>query len=427
MGRLLSRIKKVIRFFLNIFAKYFLIVRTSIFRLASVKKNNNLRIAILGDYLGATFLFDSKELDNCEVGFILTNRYPFLSFLLHRRWKKLRFLHFVPDFGEDNYQQLLNYCQANKIDYVFIQAGDFLVPAYNYLNAELNGKGNAQVAVKCSLDKDYMRKILNNNGISVVKKVTLEHSEDFHKVDFYPCVIKPNIGTASEGIVLVKSTEEMQQALSASQAEKRNTEFLTSYLAEEYIEGRQFDVEGILVNGKVIILCIVEENYQGFFPYFNINWFLFNAFVSDALREKMRKTLKQAFEACGLKYGAYHCELKINALGEVKIIEFSNRMGGGFEASISKVTGNHFADLYVRSMLGKEVVLSKNNNLFLLEKYFRNTKEYNAWKRYLHEHHINYSTKPRVYRGQIAVLWIYHEEETVIKALGEHFKMDYIL
>ncbi len=219
----------------------------------------------------------------------------------------------------------------------------------------------------------------------------------------------------------------MQQALSASQAEKRNTEFSTSYLAEEYIEGRQFDVEGILVNGEVIILCIVEENYQGFSPYFNVNWFLFNAFVSDELKEKIRKTLKQAFEVCGLKYGAYHCELRINARGEVKIIEFSNRMGGGFEASISKVTGNHFADLYVRSMLGKEVILSKNKNLFLLEKYFRNMEEYNTWKSYLNERLISYSTKPWVYRGQIAVLRVYHEEETVIKALGEHFKMDYIL
>ncbi len=183
MEGLLFRIKKVIRFFLNIFAKYFLIVKTSIFQLASVKKNDIFRVAILGDYLSVAFLFDSKELDNCEVGFILTNRYPFFSFLLNRRWEKLRFLHFVPDFSEDNYQQLLDYCKAKKVDYVFIQAGDFLVPAYNYLNTELNGKGNAEVAVKCSLDKNYMRNVLNDNGVCVVKKVTLERSEDFHKVD----------------------------------------------------------------------------------------------------------------------------------------------------------------------------------------------------------------------------------------------------
>ncbi len=427
MNCLLFNLKKTIRLTLNKLAKYFLKFKVKLSFFHNNSQGDKIRVAILGDYLACNFLFDSKELDNCEIGFILTNRYPFFSFLSNRRWKKLRFLYFVPNFAEDNYQQILNYCKTKRIDYVFIQSGDFLVPAYNYLNTKLNDKGNTKIAVKCSLDKSNMRDVLNDNNISFVKKVTIECPEDFHKIDFYPCVIKPNIGTASEGIVLVQSIEEMQQALSVSQNEKRTTEFTTSYLAEEYIEGRQFDVEGVLVNGEVIILCIVEENYQGFFPYFNVNWFLFNAFISDELKKNIKKTLKQAFESCGLKHGAYHCELRINTLGEVKIIEFSNRMGGGFESSILEVTGNHFADLYVRSMLGKEVALTKKKNLFLVEKYFKNTKEYNDWKNYLEKQGISYSTKTKNYRGQILLLRVYHEDEAVIKALGENFNMDYIL
>ncbi len=421
---IMFKIKKFIRILLNTITCYFLIAKT---RMLFCKKTKKYTIAILGDYLCADFLFDSQELADCDVGFIVTKRYPFFSFLLKQRWRKLSFMYFVSDFGQDQFPHLLDICINQEVDLVLIQAGDFLVPAYNYLNSKLNDKGNNEIAVKCSLDKDFMRDTLNQNNISMVKKKSIHLVDDIKSIDFYPCVIKPNIGTASEGIVLVKSAEEMRNALFVSQAEKRNTEFTTNYLAEEYIEGRQFDVEGIIVNGKVFVLCIVEENYQGFFPYFNVNWFLFNAFVSEELKEKIQVTLQKAFEVSELKHGAYHCELRINATGEIKIIEFSNRMGGGFEASISKVTGNHFADLYIRSMLGKEITMSDNRNTFLLEKYFRDEDEYADWKNYLDEQQIGYLSKPWIYRGQVAVLKIYLEDKELVRSIGKYFNMDYIL
>ncbi len=421
MNNLLFYIKKYTKITVNILAKHFLKFKINFTFAQNNNQNDRVTIAILGDYLNCSFLFDSKELDNCEVGFILTKRYPFYTFLFKRRWRKIAFLKQCSDFSENNYQKLLDYCKRKNIDYVLIQAGDFLVPAYNYLNSQLNNKGNGLKAVRCSLDKDYMRTCLNKNGISFVNKKTIHSISDINDVNFYPCVIKPNIGTGSEGVVLVNSSDEMHKALSDAQNEKRMTEFETSFLAEEYIVGRQYDIEGILVNGEVFILCIIAENYQGFFPYFNINWFLFNTKIPASVSEKIKNTLQSAFNMCGLKHGAYHCELKVNDAGEIKIIEFSNRMGGGFEPPISRATGNHFADLYICSMLDKEVKIQHNKNIFLLEKYFRNTTELNSWKAYLKEKGIDYSYKPWVTRGQIAVIKIWHNDEAIIKRITKKF------
>lgn len=381
-------------------------------------------VAVFVDYLDASFLLASPKLDGKKIVLFCTYRSPLFQMFRTGVQKKIAKVIFIENYAENQYDFLVQSCRNNNVGVVMIQAGDFLVPAYNYVNRVIGAKGNSELAVACSLDKGMMREALNSHNISPFKMLDLKNKDDIEQVDFYPCVLKPKIGTFSEGVVLLQSKDDFYHLIDEAEKQRRKTEFETGYIVEEYIEGRQFDVEGIVHNGELVILSIVEENYTGFFPYFNINWFFFNAFVGEELYNKIYDTLQRAFVACGMLHGAYHCELRIDKNGDVRILEFSNRMGGGFEKPISDVTGSSFADLYVESMLDTlktTVVINKNE--YLLQKYFQYPEELEQWKEYLKQANISYSFKPLFYRGHIGMMNIYHHNKEVMLKIAQDFDL----
>ncbi|WLF83694.1 acetyl-CoA carboxylase biotin carboxylase subunit family protein [Moraxella sp. ZY210820] len=415
---MLGHVKRFAWKFLN---KISYIVLSS--RKQQISQNDQI-VAVFVDYLDASFLLASPKLNGKKIVLFCTHRSPLFQMFRTGVQKKIAKVIFVENYAENQYDFLVQSCKNNNVEVVMIQAGDFLVPAYNYVNCAIGAKGNSELAVACSLDKGVMRAALNSNNISPFKMLDLKSKDDIEKVDFYPCVLKPKIGTFSEGVVLLQSKDDFYHLIDEAEKQRRKTEFETGYIVEEYIEGRQFDVEGIVHNGELVILSIVEENYTGFFPYFNINWFFFNAFVGEELYNKIYDTLQRAFVACGMLHGAYHCELRIDKNGDVRILEFSNRMGGGFEKPISDVTGSSFADLYVESMLDilkTTAVINKNH--YLLQKYFQYPEELEQWKEYLKRANISYSFKPLFYRGHIGMMNIYHHNKEVMLKIAQDFDL----
>ncbi len=350
---------------------------------------NSFICAVLSDYLNTTLMLDSKELEDAEVWLITTKKYNFYNLLLNKRYKKLKGMKFVEDYGDEQRAGLLAFCQSKNIKYIFLQSGDFMVPMVNYLNRQLNHKGNSEFAIQCSLDKNMMRNALNKKGVSELRKVTIYSEKDLEKVDFFPIVLKPAVGTGSEGVELVEESKGLRLAYQKSINNMRKTEFNTVFLAEEFIVGRQFDVEGIIHNGEMKSLCIVEENYEGFFPNFDMNWYLFNAILPKAVENKILKVVSNALGACEIQHGGFHCELRINSDGEIKIIELSNRMGGSFEKPISELTGTNFCDAYIQSMLNKTVSIT-NKGEMMLDKYFKDKESVEQWTRYLERMGITY-------------------------------------
>lgn len=422
---ILISMKSLIFKILNKISLIFLLVR--IFILSIFRSNSHeeeVTLAVFADYLDVSFLLSSTKLESKKIVFFCTRRYPFFQLLRTKSYRKIFKIVVVKDYSSQQYQFLMSVCKLYNVQVSLIQAGDFLVPAYNYINRAISLKGNSELAVQCSLDKAVMREMLNKLNISPFKVVDLLEREDIKKVDFYPSVLKPKIGTFSEGVVLLKSESDFYDLIDTSEKQRRVIEFKTGYLVEEYIDGRQFDVEGIIHNGKLIILSIIEENYTGFFPYFNINWFFFNAFIGNNLYDKIYELLQNIFESCGMCHGAYHCELRIDRDGNIRILEFSNRMGGGFEEPISKVTGNNFVDLYIESMLdmlGDEILINKNE--YLLQKYFQHKDELYSWKSYLKDENIQYIFKELNYRGHIGMISIYHSDKSIMLKIADKFDL----
>jgi D-alanine-D-alanine ligase len=123
--------------------------------------------------------------------------------------------------------------------------------------------GTGYVGSLLAMDKDLTKKLLHQAQIPTAEwmiftdLMTLEHVKD--KIGL-PCVVKPCSAGSSIGVSIVKSTEELKNAIiSAKKVEP-------SILIEKMIQGREFSV-GILDGIALPAIEIVPK--QGFYDYKN--------------------------------------------------------------------------------------------------------------------------------------------------------------
>lgn len=110
------------------------------------------------------------------------------------------------------------------------------------------------------------------------------------------------------------------------------------WLYEQYLAGRQFNLEGVLVNGTAHIQMITEECFSDFFPDICPCWYLFMPSLSQELNRRLREEALSALKACDFKSGAFHIELKTDG-DNIYIIDISNRMAADFPKYFEAITG----------------------------------------------------------------------------------------
>ena len=78
----------------------------------------------------------------------------------------------------------------------------------------------------------------------------------------YPVVLKPRALMASEGVKIVHSEEELDEALSATASlrlEVGSDHQFTSVLIEGYVDGAEYPVDGAVIRGSYVTLFIAAD------------------------------------------------------------------------------------------------------------------------------------------------------------------------
>ena len=108
--------------------------------------------------------------------------------------------------------------------------------------------------------------------------------------------------------------------------DKMYTFYSDEFLMEEFMDGEEVSIEGIVSHGEILIAGITEKwidvhfaEYQHAFP----------ARVSPELEQELIKITKDSVNALGLNFCAFHAEVKITSSG-CKIVEVNGRLGGDF-------------------------------------------------------------------------------------------------
>lgn len=178
-------------------------------------------------------------------------------------------------------------------------------------------------------NKEEMRKAWIRKGIPCPAVAAAEIRNEFYeaiKQVGLPCIFKPahGLGGGSRGVVVVRSEDEIEGAISFSQ------QFYTDKktLVESFIDAEvEHSAEVIVYNGVVHVIAI-SDKVKTPLPYRVDKSVIYPTVITGERLEKLRSQITEAVEALDISIGAAHVELATTADGFV-LFELGARCGGG--------------------------------------------------------------------------------------------------
>lgn len=246
---------------------------------------------------------------------------------------------------------------------------------YNYVPAicRANGRsatGTDTAGLLLTFDKWKTKALLKAGGVNVPEAYVVEpdHAVIASRLPPMPCIIKPVASGASEGIkasnVFSSFSEHMEKAVAELHAN-----FHQQVLIEQFIDGREFNVSVIEMDGKAQVLPIAEIDFTGFpankakVVDYAAKWKkdsaeykhtarVIPADVGEELAKKIRHTALAAFHICGCKDYA-RVDMRIDADEKVYVLEVNANPDispdAGFAAAL-KAGGIHY-DQFIAAVI----------------------------------------------------------------------------
>lgn len=239
-------------------------------------------------------------------------------------------------------------------DAVISDQSDIAVPTVAFLNEQLGLNGIGENLAELFTNKYLMREFCKKNGVAIPDYKLCETPQDAEDLlkEYGKIIIKPIDSQSSRGVFTVESKEELyehyEETISYSNRRKL-------FLAEEYMAGDEFTIDGLVVNGRHYPLCIsIKEMYK---ENPNISKMqIYSGVHSVYDYSKLRQLNKELIERTGLPFGLTHSEYKYYN-GKYYLVEAGAR-GGGSNLSAKIVpfmSGIDTYDYLIKSALGEEV------------------------------------------------------------------------
>ena len=209
---------------------------------------------------------------------------------------------------------------------------------------KLGFKCNSPEAVMATGNKLLLRQALSKADLSLTKYNTLGLDDDpiriARKIDF-PCVLKPLNLAASQGVIRANTRQEFVRAFERIKLLLLNIEkntqkvILPKILIEDYIEGEEVALEGLMIDGKLTVLALFDKPDPLEGPYFEETIYITPSQKPLETQESIKRMAEQAASAIGLVEGPVHIELRVQPSGQSNnktgpwVIDMAARSIGG--------------------------------------------------------------------------------------------------
>lgn len=181
-----------------------------------------------------------------------------------------------------------------------------------------------ETAIKAT-DKGEMIKAFSEHGVAhpwfFVVAEPSELGEVIEHVSF-PCIMKPTDNAGSRGVVLCRDREEMKRNYEYAHHESRSG----AVIIEEYLQGPEFSVEVMVIDGEPHVLQITDKLTTGA-PHFVEMGHSQPTRQPCTVQEKIIDLAVRACKAVGINIGPAHVEMILTEAGP-KMVELGARMGG---------------------------------------------------------------------------------------------------
>ena len=180
----------------------------------------------------------------------------------------------------------------------------------------------------------------------------------------YPCVLKPLRLSMSRGVMrandapeFVERAERLRRILAAPDAAAARAGQAATFLVEEYVDGPEFALEGLLQHGELTVLALFDkpEALEG--PFFEETIYVTPSRLPAAEQARLVTCVAQAAAALELRDGPVHAEVRLNAAGPW-LIELAARPIGGRCSAVLRFGASadtSLEELLLRHALGERL------------------------------------------------------------------------
>lgn len=280
--------------------------------------------------------------------------------------------------------RILEKCREIQPDAVATIASDLANITVSKIARGLGLPGNSPECIEISTNKYAMREALLNAGIHVPKFYKVDRLEAYLFGLRLPIIVKPTDRSGSRAITKVTDFKDLQDAIRNAVEQS----FEKQAIVEEYIEGEEYSYETISYRGKHTNLAVTKKYTTGA-PHFIETGHCQPSGLSEAMLQKVHKTMYKALDALKITDGASHGEFKITPDGKIRIIEIGSRMGGDCIGSdlVSLSTGYDYLEMVIDVACGKEPkIVPKSEPKFAEIRFLFNEEDVKEMRAYERAH-----------------------------------------
>lgn len=240
---------------------------------------------------------------------------------------------------------------------------DKSVPTAAAIASSLGLPGNPYEAAYAARNKYLMRTKFQAHGLPGPRfglATEVEEAERLveRKIG-YPAVIKPLFGTASQGVVRVDDPDQLRQAfertlriVATHRAFVKEDPLLNALLIEEYMEGTEVTVDGLIRNGDATVLAIFDKPEPLVGPFFEETIYTTPSRHPEQVQKEAIAMARGGIAALGLTSGPFHAELRLTPAGPRLLEIAARRIGGICSSMFAYSLGIDFNELIFKVALG---------------------------------------------------------------------------
>jgi ATP-grasp domain/L-amino acid ligase C-terminal domain 2/ATP-grasp N-terminal domain len=198
--------------------------------------------------------------------------------------------------------------------------------------------GNPPDAARASAHKRLARERFATAGLRVPAFMAATTGDDVPRIAAsltYPVVIKPVGLSGSRGVIRANDARQLTAAfhrisalLSRPDIRAQRTGSEQDLLIEEFIDGREYAIEGLLTAGTFRALAIFDKPDPLDGPFFEETIYVTPSRAAGDVQARLVETVQRAASAVGLTHGPVHAECRVNDRG-VFMLEIAARPIGG--------------------------------------------------------------------------------------------------
>lgn len=251
---------------------------------------------------------------------------------------------------------------ANQLDIISVfTMNEYRIPLASKISEalQLTYQLPYEASLRCR-NKKLARQKLNEAGVGEVQYRLVTSESDLESelqgMDF-PLIVKPSNDSGSKNVYLCKSESEISTAIKHIVQSKKNIvgqSIDTDILIEEFLDGPEFSIESVTVNGQTIILGITKKLVTPYPLSIEVGHDFPAALDLDEGKE-IRSLVKESLAILGVDFAVTHTEVKLTNKGP-RIVEVNARPGGDEIPHLVKaVTGIDLKSLAFLVTLGKGI------------------------------------------------------------------------